>query len=73
MREYPRARGIRVILDTTRGVENAYFIQQRELGQRDEAIDQLRAALAAPLDPDWEPEDRRFKEQAEALLRKLAK
>ena len=30
--EYCRARGIRVILDATRAVENAWFIQQREPG-----------------------------------------
>ena len=29
----------------------------------------LQAALDAPLDPDWTPEDRRFKEQAKQLLR----
>ena len=41
VREYTRARGIRVILDATRAVENAYFIQQRELGQRDKTIAEL--------------------------------
>ncbi|HIK03333.1 MAG TPA: tyrosine phenol-lyase [Trichormus sp. M33_DOE_039] len=30
--------GIRIILDATRAVENAYFIQQREEGYRDQAI-----------------------------------
>lgn len=42
-----------------------------ELDKRDEAVAELRAALAAPLDPDWMPEDKRFKEQAAALLKKL--
>jgi tetratricopeptide (TPR) repeat protein len=42
-----------------------------ELGHRDQAREQLRAALAAPLDPEWEPEDKHFKQQAEALLKKL--
>ena len=32
--EYCHARGIRVILDATRAVENAWFIQQREPGMR---------------------------------------
>lgn len=32
---------------------------------------QLEAALASPIDPDWAPEDRRFKVQAKALLAKL--
>ncbi len=43
------------------------------LGRRAEALEQLRAAIAAPLDPEWEPEDRHFKQQAEALLKKLTK
>ena len=33
VREYTRRRGIMVILDATRAVENAWFIQQREAGQ----------------------------------------
>jgi tetratricopeptide (TPR) repeat protein len=44
-----------------------------ELGHKDDAREQLRAALAAPNDPEWAPEDKRFKQQAEALLRKLSK
>jgi hypothetical protein len=44
-----------------------------ELDKRDEAVTQLRAAFEAPLDPDWAPEDKRFKQQAEALLKKLTK
>lgn len=44
-----------------------------EMGQRDAAIQQLKAALAAPLDPEWIPEDTRFKQQAQALLKKLSK
>jgi len=34
VREFTRARGIRIILDAARAVENAWFIQQREPGQR---------------------------------------
>jgi tyrosine phenol-lyase len=33
VREYTRAKGIRVILDAARAVENAWFIQQKEHGQ----------------------------------------
>ena len=33
LREYTRRHGIKVILDATRAVENAWFIQQREPGQ----------------------------------------
>ena len=36
--DYCHARGIRVILDATRAVENAYFIQQREPGMRDHTV-----------------------------------
>ena len=36
--DYCRARGIRVILDATRAVENAWFIQQREPGMRDHSV-----------------------------------
>jgi hypothetical protein len=43
------------------------------LGRRAAARDELRAALEAPLDPEWAPEDRRFKQQAEALLKKLSR
>ena len=34
VRDYTRQHGIRLILDATRAVENAWFIQQREPGQR---------------------------------------
>ena len=36
--EYCRARGIRVILDATRAVENAWFIQEREPGMQDHTV-----------------------------------
>lgn len=42
-----------------------------ELGRSDEARKELEAALAAPISADWAPEDRRFKEQAKALLSRL--
>ena len=42
-----------------------------ELGRKTEAKKELEAALAAPEDPQWVPEDRRFKEQAKALLARL--
>jgi tetratricopeptide (TPR) repeat protein len=43
------------------------------LGRQEEAVKELEAALAAPEDPEWAPEDRRFKQQARSLLSKLAK
>jgi tetratricopeptide (TPR) repeat protein len=39
-----------------------------ELDRDSEAIDELRRVLAAPLDPDWTPEDLDFKEQARRRL-----
>ena len=42
------------------------------LGRKEEAIKELEAALAAPEDSEWAPEDRRFKQQARSLLSKLA-
>lgn len=41
------------------------------LNRNDEAGKELEAALAAPEDPEWVPEDRRFKRQAKALLNTL--
>ena len=42
-----------------------------ELGKKAEARTELEAALAAPEDPQWAPEDRRFKQQAQTLLARL--
>jgi TRAP transporter T-component len=44
-----------------------------ELNRDAEARKELEAAIAAPLDPEWAPEDRRFKEQAKQLLQKLSR
>ncbi|MHB1224823.1 MAG: tyrosine phenol-lyase [Gemmatimonadaceae bacterium] len=38
---YCRERGIRVMLDATRAVENAWFIQQREPGMRDRTVAEI--------------------------------
>ncbi|HET7630779.1 MAG TPA: tyrosine phenol-lyase [Gemmatimonadaceae bacterium] len=38
---FASARGIKVILDATRAVENAWFIQQREPGQRDRTVAEI--------------------------------
>jgi tyrosine phenol-lyase len=37
-RELTKRHGIRIMLDATRAVENAYFIQQREPGYRDKSV-----------------------------------
>jgi tetratricopeptide (TPR) repeat protein len=42
-----------------------------DLGRYDDARTELETALSAPEDPEWTPEDRRFKQQARALLTKL--
>ena len=42
-----------------------------DMGRKDEARKEYQAAIDAPFDPDWAPEDRRFKEQAKQLLAKL--
>ena len=41
------------------------------LNRKPEARQELEAAIAAPEDPEWVPEDRRFKQQARGLLAKL--
>jgi tyrosine phenol-lyase len=45
LRTYTADRGIRIILDATRAVENAFFIQQREPGHRDKTIAQILREL----------------------------
>jgi tetratricopeptide (TPR) repeat protein len=42
-----------------------------DMGRKDEARKEYQAAIDAPPDPDWTPEDRRFKEQAKQLLSNL--
>jgi tetratricopeptide (TPR) repeat protein len=42
-----------------------------EMDRRDDARRELEDVLAAPFHPDWIPEEREFKKQAEAHLRRL--
>jgi tetratricopeptide (TPR) repeat protein len=42
-----------------------------DMGRTDEARKEYQAAIDAPFDPDWTPEDRRFKETAKRALREL--
>lgn len=39
--EYCRPRGIKVMLDATRAVENSWFVQQREPGMRDRTVAEI--------------------------------
>ncbi len=50
VREYAQRLGIRVVLDATRAVENAWFIQQREPGQRGRAVADILRDLCACAD-----------------------
>lgn len=56
-----------------KGVMTLLFLADTlaDMGRRDEARKQYQAAIDAPFDPDWTPEDRRFKEQAKQLLQRL--
>ena len=50
-----------------------YFLAELFLdnGRKAEARTELQAVLEAPLDPDWTPEDREFKEKARKALASL--
>ncbi len=42
-----------------------------DMGRQDDARKECQAAIDAPFDPEWTPEDRRFKDTARRLLRDL--
>lgn len=44
-----------------------------DMGRKDDARKEYQAAIDAPFDPDWTPEDRRFKERARRLLQQLGR
>jgi tetratricopeptide (TPR) repeat protein len=44
-----------------------------DMGRKEEARKEYQAAIDAPFDPDWTPEDRRFKEQAKQILARLGR
>ena len=50
VRAYTSERGIKIILDATRAVENAWFIQQREPGNRDKTVAQILLEMCACAD-----------------------
>lgn len=50
VREYTQRHGIRVILDATRAVENAWFVQQREPGQQGKSVGDILLEICALTD-----------------------
>jgi tyrosine phenol-lyase len=50
VREYTAKHGIKVILDATRAVENAWFIQQRETGYRNKTVAEILHELCSYAD-----------------------
>jgi tyrosine phenol-lyase len=53
LREYCDRHGIRIFLDATRMVENAYFIQQREEGNADKSIAEILKEFCSYTDGAW--------------------
>jgi tyrosine phenol-lyase len=53
LREYCQQHGIRIFLDATRMVENAYFIQQREDGYADKPIAGILKEFCSCTDGAW--------------------
>jgi uncharacterized membrane protein len=56
-----------------RSTVTLYFLAETlmELGKKADAKSTLQQVLDAPLDPDWAPEDREFKDKARQLLSKM--
>jgi tetratricopeptide (TPR) repeat protein len=50
-----------------------YFLAETylDMDRRDDARRELQLVLAAPLDPEWTPEDREFKQKAKELLERI--
>ena len=61
------------LTDNPNSAASLYFLAETliEMGKTDEARATLEKLLAAPVDPDWAPEDRDFKSKARDLLPKL--
>ena len=53
LREYCLRHGIRIFLDATRMVENAYFIQEREEGYGDKSIAEILKEFCSYTDGAW--------------------
>jgi tyrosine phenol-lyase len=50
VREYCKAKGIKVILDATRAIENAWFVKQREKGYADKSIAEILLEMCSLTD-----------------------
>jgi hypothetical protein len=57
----------------TNSTVSRFFLAETllELDREAEAIEELKKVLSAPFDPEWEPEDREYKQKAAELLTKL--
>lgn len=56
-----------------KNVASRFFLAEVlvDAGRKDDAIAELKAVIEGPVDPEWAPEDREFKEKAKALLQKI--
>ncbi len=56
-------------------IASRYFLAEtyESMGRDEEAIAVLKEIEALPVDPEWEPEDKEFKQQARALLSRLTR
>jgi hypothetical protein len=54
-------------------VTTRYFLAEAllSMNRKPEALAELQKALAAPIDPEWVPETREWKQKARDLLRTL--
>lgn len=63
----------RALTYNPRSTISHYFLAETllDMGRKDEARAELQAVLDAPLDPEWAPEDREWKERARHLLSRI--
>jgi tetratricopeptide (TPR) repeat protein len=54
-------------------ISSLYFLAETllEMDREQDAIKELQKAIDAPVDPEWAPEDREFKQKTAALLKEL--
>jgi tetratricopeptide (TPR) repeat protein len=56
-------------------ISSLFFLAETlaEMDREPEAMKELQKAIEAPVDPQWAPEDREFKQKAAVLLKRLAR